>query len=86
MLPETISTEEARNLARFYLQEYYRTKGFMETDEILESFGLKQGDNRNNQWFDGETCFVQIIDKEKWFLAKIKHGLWILSFPKIFLT
>ena len=75
MLSETISIEEARNLARFYLQEYYRTKGFMESDKILESFGLKQGDNPDNRWFDGETCFVEITDKEKWFLTKIKLGL-----------
>ena len=47
----------------------------METDKILESFGLKQGDNPDNRWFDGETCFVEITDKEKWFLTKIKLGL-----------
>jgi len=68
---ETISTQEAREVARLYLNKYYKAKDFTEADKMIESFGLKLGDVLETQWLDG----VQIIDKEKWFLAKIKHGL-----------
>ena len=72
---ETISTQEAREVARLYLRKYYKTKDFTEADKMIESFGLKLGDDPETQWIGGGQSQVKIIDKEKWFLAKIQHGL-----------